>query len=68
MCEEKQRLLEVYETTETAHSERLTTLTRQAGTVSRADYEALKKALDQARMESERARIALDAHVSSHSC
>ena len=68
MCDEKKWLLQSYEQLEVALSKTLTALNRQADTVSRADYEALKLSVDIARAESERARIAFDAHVLKHRC
>jgi hypothetical protein len=68
MCEEKQRLLEAYQTSEAAYSERLTALSRLAGTLSLDDYTVLKVTVDSARLASECARIAFDVHVGTHLC
>jgi hypothetical protein len=68
MCEEKKRLLHWYEQVELAFSKTFTALNRQADSVSRMDYEGLKAWVDVARAETERARMAFDAHVLEHRC
>ena len=68
MCGEKKRLLQSYEQLELALGKTLTALNKQAGTVSRNEYEALRRAVEVARVEVERSRLAFDAHVREHEC
>ena len=68
MCEEKKRLLQWYEQLELALGRTLTALNKQAGTVSGAEYDALRLSVEVARVAVERARTAFHAHVIEHEC
>jgi hypothetical protein len=68
MCEEKKRLLQWHEQLQLSHGKALTALNQQAGLVSRNEFAALRHAVEVARVEAERARVAFDAHVLEHKC
>jgi hypothetical protein len=67
-CEEKPRLLGDYDAATAAFSESVSALNRQTGTSSREAYEQLRRSVDDARVKSEQARLALEAHVNDHRC
>ena len=68
LCAEKQRLLNAYEAATADFSSQLTTLNRGIGTTSKERYEHLRRAVDEARVRSEQARLALERHVGEHAC
>jgi hypothetical protein len=68
ICEEKQRLLGLHEEHTRALSAAITALHQQMGTSPQARYAALRQAVEDARAESERSRMLLAQHVSSHRC
>ena len=68
MCEEKTRLLKWYEKLELALGKNLTALNQRVGTASKGESEALRLSVKIARVETKRARIALEAHVIEHKC
>ncbi len=68
MCDEKKRLLQMYEQLESASGKILSALNHQASHLSKADYDAMLHTLNLARLEAERARITFDAHVIEHKC
>jgi hypothetical protein len=68
LCNEKQRLLALYEAHTRAFSLAVTALNQQMGTSSKERYAALRCAVEDARAESERSRLSLERHVSSHRC
>ena len=67
-CEQKRRLLADYDAATAAFSGLVSTLNRQIGTSSRAAYEELRRSVDEARVRSEQARLALESHVAQHGC
>jgi hypothetical protein len=67
-CEQKRRLLAEYDSTTSAFSACVSDLNRQIGTSSRDAYEQLRRSVDEARVRSEQARLALEAHVAQHRC
>ena len=68
MCQQKKRLIARYEELQQALGKVLTALNQQAGTLSKGDHEARRHGVEVARVEMERARIALDSHVTEHRC
>ena len=68
VCEEKLRLLRVYDQSATQFAERVNTLNRDVGETSEAEYETLLMAVERARLTAEAARLALDQHVMTHRC
>ena len=67
-CEQKRRLLAEYDSTTRTFSACVSDLNRQIGTSSREAYEQLRRSVDEARVRSEQARLALEAHVAQHGC
>ena len=59
-CEQKRRLLAEYDSTTSAFSTCVSTLNRQIGTSSREAYEQPRRSVDDARVKSEQARLALE--------
>jgi hypothetical protein len=62
-CDEQRRLLQLYEAHTTAFATALATLNQRMGTVSKVKYGALRRAVEEARLVSERSRLALEEHV-----
>jgi hypothetical protein len=67
-CEEKERLLAAYQTATEAFAASVTDLQRTMGTSSLTEYQRLQRVADDARLKSERARLALESHSASHGC
>jgi transposase-like protein len=67
-CEEKARLVAEYEETTKKFSASITELQRKMGTSPKAEYDRLQHTVDEARLKSEQARLALDQHVVKHGC
>lgn len=68
ICDEKTRLVSEYEATAKRYSDAVTELQRKVGTSAKPDYERLSRAADEARVESEHARLAVEQHVAAHKC
>jgi hypothetical protein len=67
-CEEKARLATEYDRATAIFSEAVAELHRKIGTSPKEEYGRLVRASNQARMDSERARLAFEQHVSTHRC
>lgn len=67
-CEAKRRLLDDYQAATEAFSRGLTVLNDRIGTSSRDEYDRLRRAVDDARLKSEEARLVLERHVADHAC
>jgi hypothetical protein len=67
-CEEKSRLVAEYETATKRFSAAVTELQRKMGTSPKAEYQQLTRDSDDARVKSERARLALEQHIATHRC
>jgi hypothetical protein len=67
-CEQKRRLLADYDAATRTFSENVSALNRQIGTSSKEAFDMLRRSVDEARVKSEQARLALEAHVASHGC
>lgn len=67
-CEVKIRLTSQYEEATTLFSEAVTELRRKIGISTREDYEQLGRRANDARVKSERARLALEQHIAEHRC
>lgn len=67
-CEERARLVQNYEAATGKFAEAVRQLQQNIGTSSRAQYERLQRISDEARLKSERARLALEQHMAEHSC
>ncbi len=67
-CEEKTRLLRVYEFAVFDYNRALTFLHRHSGISIKREYEELQAAAEKARQLAEQARAALAAHTIEHEC
>jgi len=67
-CDEKQRLLKVYEAATSQFSQAVTAWHSKLGISAQEEYKKLRRTAEEARVESERARQALERHISSHGC
>ena len=67
-CEEKQWLGSEYEMATKNFSKAVSELQQQMGISSRAEYDRLARAADEARVKSEQARLALEQHIGAHRC
>jgi ATP-dependent helicase YprA (DUF1998 family) len=67
-CEEKTRLLVEYRAATSAFSEAVKEIRRMIGTSPKAEYERLERIANEARVKSEQARLALEAHNAAHRC
>jgi hypothetical protein len=67
-CEEKTRLGTEYEAATSAFSEAMKELHREIGTSPKEEYRRLERISTEARVKSERARLALEQHAAYHRC
>jgi hypothetical protein len=67
-CLHKRQFLDAYRAATAVFSSRLTLLNDRMGTSSRDEYERLRQQVDEARVGSEQARLALERHVADHGC
>ena len=61
-------LCEEYETATQSFSAILTELQRKMATSPKVEYDRLQRAVEEARLKSEQARLALERHVAAHGC
>lgn len=66
-CAEK-RLVSEYEAATALFSEAVTLLHQRMGTSAKEEFERLNHIANEARVRSERARLAVEEHASSHDC
>lgn len=67
-CEERSRLLQAYNHATRAFSDRVSALNARIGVTPKHEYDLLERALEDARLKSELARIAYERHVADHGC
>jgi hypothetical protein len=67
-CPEKERLAAEFEAATNRFAAGVSDLNRKMGTSSKAEYERLQRAADEARVKSEQARLALEQHTATHQC
>jgi hypothetical protein len=67
-CDEKTRLVKSYETATAKFSTAVSELQRKMGTSTKAEYDRLQHATEEARVKSEHGRLALEQHVATHGC
>jgi hypothetical protein len=67
-CAEKRQLLQLHEARTTAYAAAVAALNARIGTASKEEYADLRRAVEEARLISEHARLALDEHVADHDC
>ena len=66
--EDKRHLIAAYETASVRFSQAVTELEQRMGTCSKEEYELLRIATEQARFESEQARLALRERMAVDNC
>jgi hypothetical protein len=67
-CEKKSRLATEYEASTMKFSEAVTQLRKKMGTSAREEHRRLDRAANEARVNSEQARLALEQHIAAHRC
>jgi hypothetical protein len=67
-CDEKNRLATQYEASTTKFAEAVTELRKKMGVSARNIYLQLDRAANEARVQSEQARLALERHIATHDC
>lgn len=67
-CEDKRRLADQYDKATSKFSDTVRQLHQNIGTSTKPEYERLQRAADEARVQSEHARLALEQHVAAHRC
>ena len=67
-CVEKTRLAKEYELATSAFSQAVKKLSLRMGTSSKEKYAQLDRIADEARVNSERTRLALEQHIAVHGC
>ena len=68
VCDEKKRLLRGHQKATRVYSDAVTELNARIGRSSRAEYEGLRRAVEDARKNSTVALKTLDDHVADHDC
>ena len=68
VCDEKRRLLQLYDAHTMTFATAVATLNQHIGTVSQHQFGELRRAVEEARLTSEHARLALEQHVAQHGC
>jgi hypothetical protein len=67
-CVTKRRLLADYESKAALFSASVTALNAQIGTSSKGEYEAMRRTVDEARVNAEEVRLKLERHTAEHGC
>jgi hypothetical protein len=67
-CEEKTRLMSEYETATAKLSAAVREFRGRMSTVPKAEYERLNRAVNEGRLKSEQARLAVRRHIAAHEC
>jgi tRNA splicing endonuclease len=67
-CQEKASLLERYAAETSAYNRTVELLRSKLGTLSKAEYDELRKLTDETRLFCEVARLALYRHIREHGC
>jgi hypothetical protein len=67
-CEEMRRLVSVYETATKKFAQAVSDLRQRTGTSAKKEYDRLSRVSDEARIESEQARLAVAKHSAGHDC
>lgn len=67
-CQEKETLGREYEVATAEFANAVSELQRCIGTSSSREYERMQRVSTEARVKSERARLALEQHVAAHGC
>jgi len=65
-CQEKATLLEEYEAATRKFADAVAQLKQRTGTSAQLEYQRLQRACDEARVQSEQARLAWEQHTADH--
>ena len=68
ICEEKRRLLEIYQRVTTTYAAAVTKLHVNMGTSSKADYDDVYRSTESLHADVTRAQGQLNSHVGEHRC
>jgi hypothetical protein len=68
LCAEKDLLLREYDAAASDFSRAVQVLRTRLGVLSKGEYEKLREFSEQSRLRSEKARLALEAHIADHGC
>jgi hypothetical protein len=68
MCEEQSKLLSAYRRAVGHYNTAVEAMEAASETVTKAEYHRMRGYVEQSRVISEEARIALDRHLSEHGC
>jgi hypothetical protein len=67
-CEERERLLTVYDKASSELSDAVSALRKNEGVTGKDEYEALCRASEDAHMRTEQAKLAFERHQQDHKC
>jgi hypothetical protein len=67
-CEEKARLVKEYNAATAAFSKAVKQLHQRIGTSPKEEYRRLTQVSNEARVQSEQVRLALEKHIAAHGC
>jgi hypothetical protein len=67
-CEEKARLVEEYNAATVGFSKAVKQLHRRIGTSPKEEYKRLVQVSNEARVQSDQVRLALERHIAIHGC
>ncbi len=67
-CAERERLWRLYHFAVSDYSRATKVFETRKGVVSKADYDRLRKFIEESRLKSEEYRIALEKHCAEHGC
>lgn len=67
-CKEKTQLVNEYEMKTQKFAAVLTELQQKMGTSTKTEYTRLQLLVDEARVQLEQARLALERHIAEHKC
>ena len=68
VCEEKERLINVYAKTSAELTESIGALRKKEGVTPKGEFEALTRASEDAHVRNEEARLAFERHCQDHKC
>jgi hypothetical protein len=68
ICKEKDRLLQRYTDSTRVFSDSVDALNARRGVTERDEYELLERAVLDARLKSEQARLGYEQHIAEHKC
>jgi hypothetical protein len=67
-CGTKRQLFADYESKAALYAAAVTALNARIGTSSKSEYEAMRRSIDEARVNAEEVRLKLERHTAEHGC